>query len=745
MAFKKSLSVLLSLATVSTAAAVVGTASAAEVEQEPVGNSYGLCDNIQDGVILHCFDWKYNDIKAELPNIAEAGFTSIQTSPAQKAEDLPDWGNAWFKMYQPQNFSISTSVLGTKEDLKALCEAADEYGIKIVVDVVGNHLRGNGYDVDSNLSRGSRSDFYHGWDGGIDYNNRDSITHGDLGMADLNTENAELQQIEANYIKELQSVGVDGIRWDAAKHIGLPSEGSDFWRVVTEQGLWHYGEILDQPGGDSERLMKEYTDYISVTDSNYGKDVRNATENGGVPGTIGNWCNRGISKNKLVYWAESHDTYSNNGEYGEASQFIPQDKVDRAWAIVAAQGDATALYFSRPSQTDKYQIMTGEKGSTHFTEAAVAEVNKFHNAMVGKKDYYSHNGSVASVTREGGGAVIVNGSGSGDVSIANGGGYCPEGTYTDAVSGGTFTVTSTTISGSVGQSGIAVLYDSSVVVTGAKVTATPGDSSFTTNTIDVTLSVKNASTGTYTTSEGASGSFTDGQKITIGANTNLGGTVTVTLKATGEDGNEVSKTYKYMKKDPNAVTSVYFDNSSYNWSDVYVYIYKDKSNNAAWPGVKMTRDSATGYFKYDVPDDFVNGAVMFSDGTGSDTNRYPADQQPGLELEDTTKLFSAGNKWEAYSPVIDTDSDTESDTDSEETVTVILGDVNDDGKVNLRDAALAQKAAAGVVSLDKKATAAADVTGDGKIRADDCVEIQRYDIKLQTSHEVGKRKTIAVS
>ena len=39
---------------------------------------YELADNIQDGVILHCFNWKYNDIKAELKNIAAAGFTSIQ-------------------------------------------------------------------------------------------------------------------------------------------------------------------------------------------------------------------------------------------------------------------------------------------------------------------------------------------------------------------------------------------------------------------------------------------------------------------------------------------------------------------------------------------------------------------------------------------------------------------------------------------------------------------------------------------
>lgn len=38
-------------------------------------NQYGLKDNIQDGVILHCFDWKLSDIEKEIPVIAQAGFT----------------------------------------------------------------------------------------------------------------------------------------------------------------------------------------------------------------------------------------------------------------------------------------------------------------------------------------------------------------------------------------------------------------------------------------------------------------------------------------------------------------------------------------------------------------------------------------------------------------------------------------------------------------------------------------------
>ena len=41
-------------------------------------NDYGLPAGIQEGNILHCFNWKLSDVKAELPNIAAAGFGSVQ-------------------------------------------------------------------------------------------------------------------------------------------------------------------------------------------------------------------------------------------------------------------------------------------------------------------------------------------------------------------------------------------------------------------------------------------------------------------------------------------------------------------------------------------------------------------------------------------------------------------------------------------------------------------------------------------
>lgn len=197
-------------------------AVSAESSISSVGaKDYGLADNIQDGVILHCFDWKYNDIKAELPNIAEAGFTAVQTSPAQPA----DSSGTWYWLYQPLGFYIGTNDLGTKSDLQSLCTEAEKYGIKVVVDVVANHLTGDHSRIDNDLKP---SQYWHTYGSVSNWADRYQVTHGDIGMPDLNTENSYVQSKVKNYIAELKSVGVDGIRFDAAKHIGLPSEGDTF-------------------------------------------------------------------------------------------------------------------------------------------------------------------------------------------------------------------------------------------------------------------------------------------------------------------------------------------------------------------------------------------------------------------------------------------------------------------------------------------------------------------------------------
>ena len=577
---------------------------------------YGLPANIQDGNILHCFDWTFADIQKELPNIAEAGFGAVQVSPVQ--------GNCatnaeWFYAYMPYDFTFRANGNGSRTQLQNLCTEAKKYGIKIIVDVVANHVnQATGYHDTWWDSNGRVR-----WNGGCDYNNRYSITHNQLGeYGDVNSEDAQVQARAKAFIEDLKSLGVAGIRWDAAKHIGLPSESCNFWSEMAKvNGLWHYGEILDGPGGDKYKLLKEYTQYIGVTDSEYSKWTLSEVEGGRVPSGGGSWTANGVPSTGIVYWAESHDDYSNDGQYGKNTALISQDKMDRAYAITACRKGEAALYFSRPSATSRTAIKMGQKGSTHFTTKEVAEVNKFRNAMVGLDDYYSSSNGVASITRKGGGAVIVVGAGgSRSVSVPNGGGYVPAGTYVDHVSGNKFTVTSTTITGQTGASGIAVIYGE--VTREPNVTLSPAGGDFN-ETVKVTLTPENYSTAWYKIGDGAQVNLTGATTITLGADMQIGQSVTITWSATDSKG--VTKTgsakFNKVEKVVPQTAYAYFDNTG-NWNEVYVWAWNSTDNctqSGAWPGDKLTKGT-DGKYLWTAPEGKEPTQIIFNDGNGTQTD-----------------------------------------------------------------------------------------------------------------------------
>ncbi len=504
-------------------------------------NKYGLKDNIQDGVILHCFDWTLADIQEEIPNIAKAGFTAVQTSPVHERAGK---GSVWYDVYRPYDFKIGNG-LGTEADLKALCAKAHEYGVKVIVDVVANHT-----DHPNVAERLKDASLYHERFGVGNWHDRHQVTFGMIGMWDLDTNNPTVQAIIKQYIQDLKACGVDGIRWDAIKHIALPSEGDSFMKNVVDQEMYNYGEILDSTGGDDNVLFPEYQTYMSITDNGYGNGFANSFAGGSINESVGNFNQRNAKTEKLVYWGESHDTYANDG--GE-SKNKSQNVIDRAYAVVAGNNGATALYFSRPAQKGKNDIKFGDKGSVHFKDAEVAQVNYMHNVCAGEPNYYVKGNGVCAQVRKSG-AIIVLGSGSDrDVTVANGAGdgkWLKPGTYKDMVGGGAFTVNASTISGHVGESGIAVIYNAGSIVLPPEVVFNPADgTAFSDETLTVTATPLNAVSAWIHVNDGAKQDFTADKQFTVGADVAYGKNVTITWGATDKDGKTEtgSVTYKKVK------------------------------------------------------------------------------------------------------------------------------------------------------------------------------------------------------
>lgn len=595
-------------------------------------NKYGLKDNIQDGVILHCFDWTLADIQEEIPNIAKAGFTAVQTSPVHERAGK---GSVWYDVYRPYDFKIGNG-LGTEADLKALCAKAHEYGVKVIVDVVANHT-----DHPNVADRLKDEGLYHQpFDVG-NWHDRHQVTHGKIGMWNLDTNNPTVQAIIKQYIQDLKACGVDGVRWDAIKHIGLPSEGDSFMKNVVDQEMYNYGEILDGTGGDDKTLFPEYQTYMSITDNGYGNGFANSFAGGSINGSVGNFNQRNAKTEKLVYWGESHDTYANDG--GE-SKNKSQNVIDRAYAVVAGNNGATALYFSRPAQKAKNDIKFGDKGSVHFKDAEVAQVNYMHNACAGEPNYYVKGDGVCAQVRKSG-AIIVLGRGSDrDVTVANGAGdgkWLKSGTYKDMVGGGVFTVNASTISGHVDESGIAVIYNAGPIVLTPEVVFNPADgTAFSDETLNVTATPLNAVSVWIQVNDGAKQDFTAAKQFTVGADVAYGKNVTITWGATDKDGKTESGsvTYKKMKayvpelgkadeiscflETSNAAAAVYVWNNKVKPVIKYAGAWNDAINKKLPLVGKSVSGKNVFKWTYDGTETTAPAQLIFLDGNG---NKITAD------------------------------------------------------------------------------------------------------------------------
>ncbi|MDP4147548.1 MAG: alpha-amylase family protein, partial [Bacillota bacterium] len=343
--------------------------------------------NTKDGTILHAFDWSFNAIKNELPNIAAAGFNTVQVSPAQGTKSSSTDPTNWWLLYQPTNQSVGNAQLGSESDFQALCSAAHSYGIKVIVDCVMNHMANNGNadQWDSTVaSQFQNSSLYHNQGQCTNWSGRWNITQQGIGMPDLNTQNSTVQGYALAYLNELVADGADGFRFDAAKHIetniGLDANQSwagSYWTstlgsVSNRSNLFAYGEVLQDGTVDN---ISSYESFMNgVTASNFGGMIRSALSSGNLS-SIGTTLG-GVDSGKAVSFVETHDTYEDGSSKGLSDY---QRKM--GWAMITSRAGTVPLFLSRPTGS------IGSEGDGLWKDPDVVAVNQFHNAMAGQNEY----------------------------------------------------------------------------------------------------------------------------------------------------------------------------------------------------------------------------------------------------------------------------------------------------------------------------------------------------------------------
>ena len=732
---------------------ISGGVSSSAAETEKQSASAGSTEpqkKIQGSAILHCFDWSYQSIKNNMKAIKEAGYTAVQTSPVQPAKDYSpsyrDQSGQWWKLYQPLGIRISESNqswLGGKSDLKAMCTEAEKYGIKVVVDIVANHVanksEGGGFwnvhnDVDNDLKR----DYYfHGESDWANDGDRYSMTHGHIGMPDLNTANPDIQNKFKNLLIDCISQGVDGFRFDAAKHIELPEDGgntgSQFWPTVLngakgkKSDAYFYGEILNGAGTG----IGNYTKYMSITDNYTGDNILKSVNDGSARGAADSTYHKGGTADKAVLWCESHDTYMGNSGSAEGmknTKYVSNEKITRAWAIIGSRANASALFFARPASN-----MGDASSDTTWKSKAVAEVNKFKNYFDGEGEYIASEGDVAYNERGTTGVAIAKMNGSGQVSLTAH--KMKNGTYKDAVSGSTFTVSNGKISGNIGSTGVAVVYNAAPAGPSVSIDyngSDKGGNFF--GTAKITLNAANTKSQTYKLNSGSEVSFSNGQVLTIGSNMKEGESATLVLKGVGSDGKTVNATYVFTKKVQPTIqgnTTVYYDNSSTKWPTVWVYAYQGDGSisNGGWPGKQMTQidDNIWGCALDDNWDSRTIRVIFSNNGSDQST-------KDGNEMNKNESKILQNGEWKDYAKSSTPATSPNPVGDS------IYGDTSGDGRISIGDVTLIQKHIVRLINLTGAALAKADVNGDGSISIKDATCIQQYLVKLYNlAGKTGKK------
>ena len=518
MKFRRILSVILAVVIVVSCAVVAGSlvASGADVDVAVTStyqdmldktsgeDGYGLAPTVNDGTILQAWNWSFANIEANLELLAQQGFTTIQVSPPNEIKTgtkgatvlQSDNQNGWWMFYQPAGFQLNESTdnaLGTKAEFVSMCTKAHEYGIKIIVDAVINHM-GTKEGDDENTSGDPMSHvtpkaqvyepeiynnqlFHSPWakmtykenpNEFSQYESTYDLTRNcTSGLPDLKTEDQRVQNAIYDYMAELIEAGADGFRFDAAKHIETPDDlnelKSDFWtdtlgkvrKNYPDCEVYAYGEILNNCGVN--RPFSMYTKLFDVTDSSSYWGIKDAAVNGGGNATP-YYPNSNFTAANTVLWDESHDTYMD----GATTDLTVLER-GKIWALVAGRAGISCVYLARPDDATNtspcYNIALGDAKLTAWSNATTKAINRFHNYFIGQAEYCTGNqNGWAYIERGNTGAIIVHlgDTKGGNVNLTNH--KLSNGTYKDAITGNTFTVSNGRITGSVGSTGVACIY-----------------------------------------------------------------------------------------------------------------------------------------------------------------------------------------------------------------------------------------------------------------------------------------------
>lgn len=232
-------------------------------------------------VALQYFHETWGTITSNLQTVADRGYDVVWIQAPQKSRLTwtdQDGRNDPPLGYQPVDYRDFNSEFGTESELRTLIDTAHSHGIEVYIDCVMNHMAdGMGYDFPAF----SHPDFHHCCGQIDDWDDEHEVKNGELlGLPDLEQESSYVRGELYNYMQKISSVGADGYRYDAAKH--MPRwyfrDHANPW--ADEFGMQRVGEVYSgsvsyvQNYIDTGMNAFDYPLFYTMSDVFSGGDMR---------------------------------------------------------------------------------------------------------------------------------------------------------------------------------------------------------------------------------------------------------------------------------------------------------------------------------------------------------------------------------------------------------------------------------------------------------------------------------------
>ncbi|KAI0319658.1 glycoside hydrolase superfamily [Amylostereum chailletii] len=302
-------------------------------------------------VIVQMFEWSWDSIASECTNfLGPAGYGFVQ-------------GAQWWTDYQPVSY-ILTSKRGNRDQYQKMISTCHAAGVKVIADTIFNHMSGS--DSGTGVAGSTythyvypgiyqNQDFHHcGLESGDDIVNYDNAVEVQtcelVNLADLATDTEYVRSRLAEYANDLLSLGVDGLRLDAAKHIPTGDIQNILSRLngtpyITQEVIFGSGEPI---------TPAMYTQNGDVQEFRYTSKLQDAFLNSGIS-SLQNLDNQGwISGSQANVFVANHDTERGGSSLNSNS---PSN------TYVLATIFSLAYTYGTPTVLSSYTFQSSDDGS----------------------------------------------------------------------------------------------------------------------------------------------------------------------------------------------------------------------------------------------------------------------------------------------------------------------------------------------------------------------------------------------